>query len=467
MLFSSITFLYYFLPILMVFYYLMPKRGKNIVLLSASMVFYGWGEVRFLALMICVIAAGWLFGLWIEKDRHKGGRYVKGILFLSTALNVLVLVYFKYMDFFISSFNHAFKLGIPLLRIGLPIGISFYIFQVMSYVTDVYRGTVKVQKSPFLLATYISMFPQLIAGPIVRYSDLEKQLCEREIRMQEIAYGIRRFVLGLSKKVLLANTLGECCAAFRGAEEKDVLFFWLYGVCFMLHIYLDFSGYSDMAIGLGKLLGFSFPENFCYPYISTTVTEFWRRWHISLGTWFRDYVYIPMGGNRVGRKRWFVNILTVWFLTGFWHGAAWNFIVWGLLFAALLILEKLWLGDFLKERKRMARAYVLLTVMISFIIFDGDGLIQSLYNIGGLFGIGAKGLISVQSLYYTRSYLVTILIAAIGSTPIPALIWNKLEGYGSSRIIVVAEPLFLTGLLILVTAGLVDGSFNPFLYFRF
>lgn len=467
MLFSSITFLYYFLPIVMLLYYLVPKRGKNAVLLAASMVFYGWGEIRFLSLMIAVILVGWLFGLWIDKERSRGGRHTKGILFLTASFNVLVLVYFKYMDFFISSFNQVFNLSIPLLRIGLPIGISFYIFQLMSYVVDVYRGEVKVQKNLFLLAAYISMFPQLIAGPIVRYSDLEKQLYDRKLRLEEMAYGIRRFILGLSKKVLLANTLGECCAAFRGEGEKDVLFFWLYGVCFMLHIYFDFSGYSDMAIGLGKLLGFSFPENFRYPYISASVTEFWRRWHISLGTWFRDYVYIPMGGNRVGRKRWLLNILTVWFLTGFWHGAAWNFIVWGLLFALLLMLEKFWLGDFLNKRKALSRGYVLFIVMLSFLIFDGESLRQALFNIGGLFGIGARGAVSVQSLYYARSYLVTILIAVVGSTPLPARLGKRLEEIGNGRLMAAAEPLVLAGLLILVTASLVDGSFNPFLYFRF
>ena len=469
MLFSSIPFLYYFLPIVLLSYYLVPKSLKNGVLLAASLFFYGWGEIRYLFLMVALIIAAFFLAIFLESSkRRKKDGLTKVFLGFSLAVNIFTLGYFKYTDFFISSFNQVTGLSLPLLRLALPIGISFYVFQLMSYLVDVYRGEVRVQKNLLLLAAYVSMFPQLIAGPIVRYSTIEEQLGEREINLSGIAWGIRRFLLGLGKKVILANTLGECCEGFKETSEKTVLFFWVYAAAFMLHIYFDFSGYSDMAIGLGKMLGFSFPENFCYPYTAKSITEFWRRWHISLGTWFRDYVYIPLGGNRVGKARWIFNLLVVWFLTGFWHGAAWNFIVWGLYFAVFLVLEKLWLHSWLKRWKIFAHLYVILTVAVSFIIFDAATLQEAASNIKGLLGMGSDGAWSVESLYYLRSYGQILCIATVGATPLPAFWIKKIRNYRrGEQLLGIMEPLVLAMLLLAATAYLVDGSFNPFLYFRF
>ena len=439
---------------------------KNTVLLLSSLFFYGWGEIRYVALMLAVIGLGYVFGLLIEKNRGNG--LDKWLVALSVTADVLILGYFKYADFFLSNVNKITDMSIPLLKIALPIGISFFTFQILSYTIDVYRGDVKAQKNPFTLAAYVSMFPQLIAGPIVRYADVEVQLKSRTHSIEQIAEGIRRFVIGLSKKVLLANALGECCAVFRETGERTVLFFWLYGISFMLHIYFDFSGYSDMAIGLGKLFGFTFLENFNYPYISTSITEFWRRWHISLGSWFRDYVYIPLGGNRVSQGRWIGNIAVVWFLTGFWHGAAWNFILWGMYFALLLMAEKFWLMPYLKKHKVFSHVYVLFLVMLSFIMFDGLDVTEAFGNMVGLFGIGASGFISEESMYYLKNYAVVLIGAMIGATPFPKYFLQKWqETKLEKQVVCILEPLYLVGLMILVTAYLVDGSFNPFLYFRF
>ena len=335
MLFSSIPFLFYFLPCVLLLYAISPKKFKNFTLLICSLVFYAWGEPRLVLLMLITVLGGYILGLLTEKfNKHK-----KLFLTLAVALSLGFLGYFKYVDFFIENINLMTGLSIPLLNVALPIGISFYTFQLLSYNIDVYRGNVPAQRNFVDLATYISLFPQLIAGPIVRYSDVAKQLRNRNHSFDKIALGVRRFVIGLSKKIIIANTLGEICEIFKSSNDKSVLYFWLYAVAFALHIYFDFSGYSDMAIGLGKLFGFDFAENFDYPYVSKSITVFWRRWHISLGTWFRDYVYIPLGGSRVGMARLIINLLIVWMLTGFWHGAEWNFILWGLYFAVLLIVE--------------------------------------------------------------------------------------------------------------------------------
>ncbi len=469
MLFSSIPFLYYFLPIVLVMYFLVPAGLKNGILLAASLFFYGWGEGRYLFLMLAVIMATFFLTLLMARGRQKGRKgEEKLFLFLALTVNIATLSYFKYADFFIHNFNQATGLALPLLRVALPIGISFYVFQLISYIVDVYRKEVEAQKNPVLLAAYVSMFPQLIAGPIVRYFTIEKQLTERKTEVGEIAVGIRRFILGLGKKVILANTLGECCEGFRQSQEKTVLFFWLYGAAFMLHIYFDFSGYSDMAIGLGKIMGFSFPENFRYPYTAKSITEFWRRWHISLGTWFRDYVYIPLGGNRVEKRRWLLNLAIVWLLTGFWHGAAWNFIVWGLYFAVFLVAEKLWLFPWLNKGRAVPHLYVILVVMISFIIFDAGSLFEAVYHIRGLWGGEGQTALSTESIYFWQSYRQVLLIAIIGATPLPALLLQKIrEGKKGKMLLAIVEPLVLAGLLLVITAYLVDGSFNPFLYFRF
>ncbi len=466
MLFSSISFLYFFLPAVLLLYLIVPKFLKNTVLLLSGLVFYAWGEPRYVVIMVISILVGYVFGLLIEKFRSK--KLSKLFMILSVMVDLGLLVYFKYVDFFISNFNNVTGLSVPLLRIALPIGISFYTFQILSYTVDVYRGTVPAQKNPITLGAYISMFPQLIAGPIVRYSDVEKELRNRTHTLSKTYEGIIRFCVGFGKKILIANALGELCETFKATDEKTVAFYWLYAVAFSLHIYFDFSGYSDMAIGLGKIFGFTFMENFNYPYISKSVTEFWRRWHMSLGQWFRDYVYIPLGGNRVSTAKHLRNIFVVWFLTGFWHGADWNFIVWGLYFAVLLTLEKMWLGKHLAKSKFFSRVYVLFLIVISFVIFNAAGMGEALQYIGGMFGIGAKGLLGAEWLYNLKSYALILIVAAIGATPVPKKLIGKLkESKAGDTAVAVLSPVFVAVIIILCTAFLVDGSFNPFLYFRF
>ncbi len=466
MLFSGIPFLFYFLVCTLVLYFIAPGRAKNAVLLAASLVFYAWGEPKFVVFMLVSIVQGYVFGLLVEKYRDNRARS-KVFLTASVVLSLGLLGYCKYADFFITNFNAITGLSLPLLKIALPIGISFYTFQILSYVVDVYRGNVAAQRSFVALGAYISFFPQLIAGPIVRYSDIEHQLTERTHSMENAALGARRFVIGLSKKVLLANVLYELITDFKASDEKSVLFFWLYAVGYMLHIYFDFSGYSDMAIGLGRIFGFRFIENFDYPYISKSVTEFWRRWHMSLGSWFRDYVYIPMGGNRVSRGRWIFNIFTVWMLTGLWHGAAWNFVLWGLLFAVLLTAEK-FLAKPLAKLGVLHRVVTLLLLTVSFVLFDSASLAEAAHNIGGLFGAGDYAMANAESVYFLRSYALVFLIGIVGATPLPKRIVSRIaESKAGERLLNSFEPLVLFVLLAVCTAFLVDGSFNPFLYFRF
>ena len=459
MLFSSIPFLYYFLPIVMILYFIVPKCLKNGVLLLASLTFYAWGEPKYVILMIASICVGYVSGLLIEAISDL--KWKKCVLVVAVCVCLGLLGYFKYAGFFLENFALLTGLKVPVLKIALPIGISFYTFQILSYVVDVYRGEAPVQKNVVHLAAYVAMFPQLIAGPIVRYADIARELEQRTHSMENFALGARRFVIGLAKKILIANTLGELCDIFRSSNEKAVLFYWLYAIAFCLHIYFDFSGYSDMAIGLGRIFGFTFLENFNYPYISKSVTEFWRRWHMSLGTWFRDYVYIPLGGSKVNVARHLFNILIVWMLTGFWHGASWNFIIWGLYFAVLLVIEKTFLLKYLEHSKLLSRVYVLFAVVISFVIFNATSLPQALMDIGGLFGHGNLSLISSEAIYYLRSYAVIFVLAIIGATPIPKRFVSKW------KVLQYAEPVVLLLLLIVITAYLVDGSFNPFLYFRF
>ncbi len=466
MLFSGIPFLYYFLPCVLILYFCAPRKLKNAVLLLSSLVFYAWGEPIYVLLMLFSIVTGYVLGLLIEKFRGK----VLSKVFLSASVvtSLGLLGYFKYADFFIANFNAVFGLSVPLLRIALPIGISFYTFQLLSYTIDVYRGNVAAQRNFITLAAYIALFPQLIAGPIVRYADVAAQLTERTHRFDKIALGIRRFILGLAKKILIANALGELCEIFRASNDKSVLFYWLYAIAFTLHIYFDFSGYSDMAIGLGKIFGFDFMENFRHPYVSSSITEFWRRWHISLGSWFRDYVYIPLGGNRVNKVRWLRNISLVWLLTGFWHGAAWNFIVWGLFFAVLLVVEKLWLHKALQKTRIVKHIYVLLLVIISFVIFNAADMRQALSDLGAMFSAGRLPFFSAEWLYYLRSYGVILLLAVFGATPLPQKLVSLIRTRKTGEAVLnLAEPMILAALLLIMTAFLVDGSFNPFLYFRF
>ncbi|MBQ3543225.1 MAG: MBOAT family protein [Oscillospiraceae bacterium] len=467
MLFSSIPFLYYFLPLLLVIYFLVPKKGKNPVLLIASLFFYFYGEPVYVLLMIGACLSAYIHGLLIH--RFRGSIWSKVFLWSSVITSLSLLGFFKYSDFFLENLNALTGLELRLLGLALPIGISFYTFQTLSYTVDVYRGDAAVQRNFISLATYVALFPQLIAGPIVRYTTVEEDLTQRTHSVENFSDGISRFLIGLGKKVLIANQLGELCDIFRRSSDQSVLFFWLYAIGFSLHIYFDFSGYSDMAIGLGKVFGFRFLENFNYPFISKSISEFWRRWHISLGSWFRDYVYIPLGGNRVSKGKWLRNILIVWLLTGFWHGAAWNFIVWGLYFGFFLVLEKFFLGAWLKRLPDfLSHLYVLFLVLISFVIFNASSMGQAFTDIGGLFGAGGHPLVSQEALYQLRSFAWILLFAVVGATPVPKRIIQGIKANPTGRkLLNVLEPFFLAALLLAVTAYLVDGSFNPFLYFRF
>ena len=467
MLFSSIPFLYYFLPLVLAVYFLTPRAGKNAVLFLSSLLFYAWGEPRFCIFMLLSIAQGYVFGRLIEKHAQNKKRS-KLFLTASVALSLALLAYCKYADFFLSSVNAVTGLSFKLLHVTLPIGISFYTFQILSYVVDVYCGEVPAQKSFLKLGTYIAMFPQLIAGPIVRYADIAPQLDSRQTTLEDVSSGACRFVIGLSKKVLLANVLYGLVTAFQQSQDLSVLYFWLYAVSFALQLYFDFSGYSDMAIGLGRIFGFRFQENFNYPYISGSITEFWRRWHISLGSWFRDYVYIPLGGNRVSKAKWLRNILVVWMLTGLWHGASWNFVLWGLGFAVLLVAEKLVYGRLLQRTHVLKHVYTLLLVTLSFVLFNADSVSEAVSQLGAMFGAGGLPLVSTEGVYYLKSYAGTFLFAAIGATP---LVSNAISRFGKTRFgaqaLTVLQPLVMLALLAACTAFLVDGSFNPFLYFRF
>ena len=463
MLFTSISFLYYFLPIVIILYFIVPKKFKNFILFLSSIFFYFCGEPIYTFLMIGEIFIAYVGARYLEKHRKKS------ILVSLLAIHIGALGLFKYSDFTINNINQILGSKIPLLKLALPIGISFYTFQIISYVVDVYRGKVKAQKSFLKLATYVSLFPQLIAGPIVRYETIEKELDSRTSNFENFAYGVRRFVIGLGKKVLIANMLGELCDVFSTTNEKSILFYWIFAISYSLQIYFDFSAYSDMAIGLGRMFGFHFLENFNYPYISKSITEFWRRWHMSLSSWFRDYVYIPLGGNRKETIILVRNIFIVWALTGIWHGANWTFVIWGLMFGIMLIIEKLFLTKHLEKTPSiLQRIYVLFTVMISFIIFNANSIGEAWNNIIGLFGANGESLINASTVYYLKSYLVVLVIAIIGSTPLLKNIIEKLKTKtNANKIINLLEPIAMASILIIVTAYLVDNSYNPFLYFRF
>lgn len=460
MLFSSLIFLYAFLPCTLLAYFLTPRRGKNPVLLLASLLFYAWGEPRYLILILLNILLGFTAGLGIYRFR---GRLL-GRLFLLTSVagSLGLLCCFKYGDFFLSAINGALGISLPLWRLALPVGISFYTFQILSYTIDLYRGDVEVQRNPVSFALYVALFPQLIAGPIVRYRDVAQELQERKHSTAMAYEGACRFLVGLGKKVILANNLGLLCQSYRSSADPTVLFAWLSALGFFLQIYYDFSGYSDMAIGLGRILGFHFPENFRYPYCFRSVTEFWRRWHMTLGAWFRDYVYIPLGGNRTGKLRWMGNILLVWCLTGLWHGAGWNFLLWGLFYAILLLGEKLWYGPFLAKRPWFSHIYLLLSVLLGFVLFQGGSLEQSWGDFRAMLGAGSIPTVSRESLYALRNHGVLLILGALGATPLPGRLYRRW-----SKALQWIEPLLLALLLLLCTAYLVDGSFNPFLYFRF
>lgn len=465
MLFTSISFLYYFLPALIIIYFITPKKYKNIILLIASLLFYFYGEPKYVFLMIAEIVIAYTGAILIDKYKSQS----KNILIITLFIHVFLLIIFKYTDFIIQTINDISNANIKLLNIALPIGISFYTFQIISYVIDVYNGKVKVQKNIINLATYISLFPQLVAGPIVRYQTVEKELDDRVHSFNNFAYGIRRFSIGLAKKVLIANALGELCTKAFVLNETTVIFYWIFGISYMLQLYFDFSAYSDMAIGLGRIFGFNFPENFNYPYISKSITEFWRRWHISLGTWFKDYVYIPLGGNRDGKYKQIRNILIVWLLTGIWHGANWTFLIWGLLFGIILIIEKIFLNKFMEKLPSfIKRIYVLFIVMILFIIFNAENMSVALTNIKGLFGMNGEVFINDYTLHYLKSYLPLLIIAFLGATPLIKTLIDKLrKNKYVNNIINILEPILIVIILVVVTSYLIDNSYNPFLYFRF
>ena len=461
MLFSGIPFLYYFLPAVLLCYFLVPHQLKNGVLLLFSLVFYGWGEPKLVFLMIFTIAVFYLCGLAMGKAAQQ--RWKKFWLMVSVVVSLSLLGLFKYADFFIGSINGVTGLSLPLLKLALPVGISFYTFQCLSYTIDVYRGTAQVQKDPVAFGAYVTLFPQLIAGPIVRYVDVAKELEHRSHTWENLAYGLRRFLVGLSKKVILADNFALLIKIFRESGEPSVLFYWMYAVAFLLNIYFDFSGYSDMAIGLGRIFGFHFLENFQYPYLSKSITEFWRRWHMSLGSWFRDYVYIPLGGNRVSRGRWIFNILVVWMLTGAWHGAAWNFVLWGLLYAVLLLAEKC-IPGLQKLPSFLCHGYVLLATVLGFVLFNAESVSQAGSDIAALFGFGGLPVVTAETLYYLRSYALLFVLGFVGATPVVKLAARKISATKAGPVL---ELLTLVVLLLVCTGYLVDGSFSPFLYFRF
>lgn len=460
MLFNSITFLYYFLPITLIIYFITPKKYKNLILLIASLIFYIYGEPKYVVLMLLDIFIAYIGGILIDKYKDKS------IFRVFVCIPILLLIIFKYSDFFISNFNSLFNTKLNLLNLALPIGISFYTFQIISYLVDVYKGKVKCQKSFIKLATYVSLFPQLIAGPIVRYETVNEKLDDRKQSFSDFSYGIRRFIIGLAKKVLLANELARLVNIFSSTSEKTFIFYWLFAICYTLEIYLDFSGYSDMAIGLGRMFGFHFNENFDYPYTSKSITEFWRKWHMSLSSWFKDYVYIPLGGNRNGIKKQIRNIFIVWLLTGLWHGASWNFVIWGLFFGVILVIEKLWLKKFIDKLPSIFKSvYVMVLVIISFVIFNGENVIS---NLSGMFFINKSKFVDSYTLIYLKRYALVIIISIISSIPLLKNFINKLKDNKQfNKLINLIEPIYLVLLLILITSYLIDNSYNPFLYFRF
>ena len=469
MVFSSFTFLFVFLPAVLLTYYISPRKLKNFVLMLFSMFFYAWGEPRYIVVMLISIIVGYTMGLLtdlcLKQDKLKMARLY---MILAVVINLGILFYFKYIGFLSENINHLPGINVKAFNVELPIGISFYTFQILSYSVDVYRRKIEVQRSFINLAAYVTLFPQLIAGPIVRYETVEKELNERTETVDDFGEGAKRFIIGLGKKVLLANVASEIFENLSALSLSDnsVILAWICSIAFSLRIYFDFAGYSDMAIGLGKMFGFNFLENFNYPYISNSITEFWRRWHISLSSWFRDYVYIPLGGNRCGKLKSIRNILVVWMLTGLWHGAAWNYIIWGIYYFALLMIEKLWLGKILdKGPTFISRIYALFFINIGWVIFAYEDLGMLKNALMNMFGMGNIPLFNSMTAFILVSYGLFFAIAFLASTPLPKKIYEKLAVKTKAMDIIQVVMLFVV--LLISTAFLASDAFNPFLYFRF
>lgn len=466
MVFSSTIFLCVYLPLVLLGYYICPKKGKNLFLLIVSLIFYAWGEPKYVFLMIFSILVNYVFGLLMDKHRENKKR-LKLLLVISVIIDLGLLSVFKYTDFIITNINSVFGAGFDLLNIALPIGISFYTFQAMSYTIDVYRDDVRVQRNLIDFGMYITMFPQLIAGPIVRYSDVQDQLAERNVTTADFSEGIMRFVVGLGKKVLLANQMGAVWTQIYAlGGDISALMAWTGAAAYTFQIYFDFSGYSDMAIGLGRMFGFKFPENFRYPYESVSITDFWRRWHITLSTWFKEYLYIPLGGNRRGLARQALNLLIVWTLTGFWHGAGWNFVMWGLYYFAILFIEKLFLLKALDKLPRLFRhAYALLLIVIGWVIFASDDVSVMLPYLGSMFG--ANGALGGMDVYTLLTRAALMVICCVASTELPKRLFVTAAGKMNEKAAFTVKSVLTLALLALSVVFLIGDSYNPFLYFRF
>lgn len=466
MVFSSTIFLCVYLPLVLLGYYICPKKGRNLFLLIASLVFYAWGEPKYVFLMIFSILVNYIFGRLMDKHRENKKR-LKLMLVLSVVIDIGLLSVFKYTDFIITNVNAIFGANFDLLNIALPIGISFYTFQAMSYTIDVYRDDVRVQKNLIDFGMYITMFPQLIAGPIVRYADVQDQLAERSVTTADFSEGVMRFVVGLGKKVLLANQMGAVWSdIYALGGDVSALMAWTGAIAYTFQIYFDFSGYSDMAIGLGRMFGFKFPENFRYPYQSVSITDFWRRWHITLSTWFKEYLYIPLGGNRRGLARQALNLLIVWSLTGFWHGAGWNFVMWGLYYFVILFIEKLFLLKALDKLPKFFRhVYALLLIIIGWVIFASDDVSVLLPYLGSMFG--ANGAIGGMDVYTLLTKAVLLIICCIASTELPKKLFLSAAGAMNEKAAFTLKSVLMIALLALSMILLIGDSYNPFLYFRF
>ncbi len=467
MVFSTTYFLFLYLPVVLLVYYLAPLKLRNLALLAVSLLFYYWGERIYVLIMFASTVIDYTHGMLVERCKGKGNlRGARMAVASSIVFNLALLGFFKYWDFIAGSLQAVGLTFMPVLGVHLPIGISFYTFQTMSYTIDVYRGDTRAQRSTINFGTFVTLFPQLIAGPIIKYKDLGGQIDSRTCTADKFASGVQRFLVGLGKKLLIANNVGMLWDAYKAMApgELTVAGAWLGVLAFTFQIYFDFSGYSDMAIGLGRMLGFEFLENFNYPYISKSVTEFWRRWHISLSTWFREYLYIPLGGNRCSKGRWVFNLLVVWAATGIWHGASWNFLIWGLYFFVLLMLERLVWGKALARLPAaVGHVYTLALVMVSWAIFAIEDFGQLGAYLKVMFGLGGVPLADGAFGYYLRSYLPLLVIAAVGSTPLLSMAWRKLR----ARPAAVALPVLLLAGLMVCTAYVVDATYNPFLYFRF